>query len=199
MKPIKPDNCRNQMQPLGIATYRIAITRVIAVTTLLVISFLATLPEVSRAQPCGLCSDITIGYVTPYTLPCQCLRDTCAGSGGEGECVGPTMLSITLDTTATCCIDSIQVNPPVGVCWEGCAVLQYPPVYSPWANPFNIHISCYSGEGSYLAPPGNTSTYICPTTGQNVLYFQYCSTGSMSGGSITCFWTNGTSCTLSIP
>jgi hypothetical protein len=55
MRPITSDNRRNQMQPFRIATYRIALSRVIILTSFLVISLLAALPEVSRAQ----CPDST--------------------------------------------------------------------------------------------------------------------------------------------
>jgi hypothetical protein len=56
------------------ATYRIAISRVIAVTTFLVISFLATLPEVSRAQ----CPDPSWTYCSApqfVLIPPNCIEE----------------------------------------------------------------------------------------------------------------------------
>jgi hypothetical protein len=71
MKQTTLKNRRNQMQSSGIATCRNAIARIAIVTSLFLISVLATLPEVSRAQPS--CPDPTWAlYMYDTTLASGC-------------------------------------------------------------------------------------------------------------------------------
>ena len=133
------------MQSSGIATCRKAIARIFTITSLLIISVLATLPEVSHAQPCSSCNDISI-YDTGYSF-CTCTDSSCTG----GLCDNFSHWTIVLSASATCCIDSIAVTPPPGVCWQGCMSIATMPLATTWGytSP-NPHISCAPGYGSFF-------------------------------------------------
>jgi hypothetical protein len=193
MRLIKFDNRRYQNQPFRIATYRNTLSRVMMITTFLVISLLASLPEVSRAQPCGSCSDITIDS-SAGTTECSCMGDACTG----GTCDNQSYWKIALSESATCCIDSIQVNPPVGVCWEGCMSIPTHPIATLWGfTPFAPHVQCNPGECTFFAPTG--FNLCAPPATNRELDFNLCTSSSTSVPfTLTLFWSDGTSCTQTI-
>ena len=121
MKPIEFNNLRNRMQSSGIAPCRNAIARIIFVTSLLIISVLASLPEVSRAQlPCNAnCHYLTLNESDLTNINCVGCQTVEACEGGK-HCTHAISFSISLNASATCCIDSIGVTPDSGVCWKGC-------------------------------------------------------------------------------
>ncbi len=149
----------------------------------------------ARAQ-CGSCSDIIINPGRT-TLTCGCTTEICSGH----MCTNTSEWTFSLSASATCCIDSILVTPPSGVCWEGCMGVpngMSGPIY--WSLGYGNHGVCSSGPGSFagaLACCGNPTTYIC-ACGQSAS-LQICSTSTdWSGFTVTFYWTDGTSCTASL-
>ncbi len=128
-------------------------------------------------------------------LDCDaCIDGTC-------HCTQKKWYTLSLMSTATCCIDSIVITPPSGVCWSGCVAINgtTPPDY--WGHGLpNDHISCKPGDGRFFGSLGGVTTYdLCPG---GSLTFECCSTDDMHGGgtgTITFYWTDSTYCTLIIP
>jgi hypothetical protein len=157
---------------------------------MLLLLIINILPEVSHAQPCSSCSDISIDTNAPGTTECSCMSDACTG----GTCDNQSYWKIQLSHFATCCIDSIQVNPPIGVCWEGCMSIPTHPIATLWGfTPFAPHVQCNPGECTFFAPTGFN---LCPTT-TTELDFNLC-TSSSATFTLTLFWTDGTSCSQTI-
>ena len=199
MRQIKSDNRRNQMQPFRIATYRSTLSRVLWVTTFLIISLLASLPEVSRAQlPCSAnCHYLTIvesGGVGINCVGCQTL-DSCNGALCSDSV---DAYYITLNASATCCIDSILITPPTGVCWKGCMATPNsspPPAYNLWGIGFGGHTNCEPGTGKVLGSP------LFQLCAGDTIYGNMCTTSqtTISGFSFTFYWHDGTTCTKIAP
>ncbi len=178
------------------ATCRIALSRVALVTAVLVISLLTALPEVSRAQlPCNSnCHYLTIvetGGVGINCVGCQTL-DSCNALPCSDSI---DAFYITLDAAANCCIDSIGVTPPMGVCWKGCmATLASGGGYNIWqygdgAGPSCTNLSCdILGAPLYQLCHGET------------IYCNFCATGgTLTGFSFKFYWHDGSTCTKIAP
>jgi len=165
---------------------------VVVLFSFLTISLIST--EVAQAQPCSSCTNIHFS-TTGMDLSCPCTTETC----GMNQCSGPIEFSFTLDSSATCCIDSIKVHPSSGVCWEGCiASLDPNPPYAPrfWTDGLNDHFACNPGNGYYYGAAGPPTTYLCPG---GTLYCEFCAVGGMvSGFTFTFYWTDGTSCSVTL-
>jgi hypothetical protein len=158
----------------------------------LLISFtvLAAIPAgIVRAQ-CSGCADISIVSTVGTDLDCPCTTDACNGA----QCLHQLFWTISLSSSATCCIDSITIN-TTGVCWEGCVGLAnnpLPPIL--WGDGLD-HASCNTRTGEYF---GNTSSFLCPAGAS--LEIALCTNAmSMSGTSITLYWSDGTFCPMTLP
>jgi|SRR5665213_578559 len=146
--------------------------------------------------PCNAnCHYLTIhemGGVDIKCLGCGTL-ETCNGKRCDQSV---TPYYITLDASATCCIDSILITPPTGVCWKGCmATPDGMGGYQLWGIGFGGHTNCEPGTGKVLGAP------LFQLCAGDTIYGNMCTTSqtNISGFSFTFYWADGSTCTLTAP
>jgi len=155
----------------------------------LLFSFLALFAVSSGTAlaQCGACTDITFSTSAP-DLSCSCPEGDC-------NCTPAGGLTVTLSSNATCCLDSVVIIPPSGVCWSACMQLagSMGQIWAPGRNANNV---CNSGSGNFFGALGPPSTYLCPN-GYTTLYINLCTTSSnIMGFTYKFYWTDGTFCTF---
>jgi hypothetical protein len=155
----------------------------------------------ARAQPCNLhCGWITIDTTHGMNLECPCTpEDTCDGQ----VCTPGSYFEITLDTNATCYVDSITITPPSGVCWQTCLAIPNPAPPPPvlpiiyWEiGSFGTATVCSAGSGNLIA--GGSSSNL--TFNNPTLYGNMCNTngGLFHGFIFTIYYGDGSICGINL-